>query len=155
MSEELTTRSVTTIVARNLANTTKTVPLMGSITPRYLLKLLPWVHVASGTYRVNRTKVELKKADRIEIDYREGQASFRTEALKHIPLFSTLDENILERIADRFTTEEADLSSNLILEGEDRHKFFIIAHGQVEVLSKGLHGEELRIALLSEGEYFG
>ena len=47
------------------------------------------------------------------------------------------------------------MGSNLILEGEDRHKFFIIAHGQVEILSKGLHGEELRIALLSEGEYFG
>jgi len=155
MSDELTTRSVTTILARNLANTTKTVPQMGSITPRYLLKLLPWVHVASGTYRVNRTKVELKKADRIEIDYLEGQASFQAEALKSIPLFSSLDEDILERIATRFSTEEADLGSNLILEGEDRHKFFIIAHGQVEVLSKGLHGEELRIALLSEGEYFG
>ena len=54
-------RSVTTATARQLATTTKTAPQMGSITPRLLLKLLPWVQVNSGTYRVNRTKVELKK----------------------------------------------------------------------------------------------
>ena len=33
--------------------------------------------------------------------------------------------------------------------------FFIIAQGQVEVLSKGVHGSNLRIALLTEGEFFG
>jgi hypothetical protein len=35
------------------------------------------------------------------------------------------------------------------------NKFFIIAQGQVEVLSKGVHGSDLRIALLTEGEFFG
>ena len=155
MSEKLEQRSVTTIVARNLATTTKTVPQMGSITPRWLLKILPWVHVASGTYRVNRTKVELKKADRIEIDYHSGQASFKAEALRKVPLFSKLDSEFLERLATKFITEEVDLGNNLINEGDDQHKFFIIAHGQVEVISKGFHGEELRIALLSDGEYFG
>ena len=38
-------RSVTTAVARNLAATTKTAPMMMSITPRWLLSLLPWVQV--------------------------------------------------------------------------------------------------------------
>ncbi|MFM7831674.1 MAG: aminotransferase class V-fold PLP-dependent enzyme, partial [Planctomycetaceae bacterium] len=33
--------------------------------------------------------------------------------------------------------------------------FFIIAQGQVEVLSKGIHGANLRLALLTEGEFFG
>ncbi|MFN9825740.1 MAG: Crp/Fnr family transcriptional regulator, partial [Planctomyces sp.] len=61
-------RSVTTSVARNLASTTKTAPRMMSITPRYLLSMLPWVQVAGGTYRVNRTKVELSKAERIPVD---------------------------------------------------------------------------------------
>ena len=62
MSDNLLQRSVTTSVARNLANTTKTRPKMMSITPRWLLSLLPWVQVDGGTYRVNRTKVELTKA---------------------------------------------------------------------------------------------
>ena len=53
MSDNLLQRSVTTSVARNLANTTKTPPQMMSVTPRWLLRLLPWVQVEGGTYRVN------------------------------------------------------------------------------------------------------
>ena len=73
MSDSLLQRSVTTAVARNLANTTKTSPKMMSITPRWLLSLLPWVQVNGGTYRVNRTKVELTKAERIGVDVAGGR----------------------------------------------------------------------------------
>jgi len=148
-------RSVTTATARQLATTTKTAPQMGSITPRLLLKLLPWSQVDSGTFRVNRTKVELKKTERIEVEYFDGVPSFRSESLRRIPLFSYIEEDIVTRLAKRFVTEEVELGEYLITERKDPQKFFIVASGQVEVLSKGLHGEELRIALLSEGEYFG
>jgi hypothetical protein len=42
--------------ARQLANVTKTVPQMSSITPRWLVHLLQWVPVESGIYRVNKVK---------------------------------------------------------------------------------------------------
>lgn len=148
-------RSVTTATARKLANTTKTAPQMGSITPRLLLKLLPWVQVESGTFRVNRTKVELKKAERIEIQFLDGIPSFRAASLRRIPLFSHIDEDIVNRLATKFVPEEVKLGDYLIKEDKDKQKFFIVASGQVEVLRHGSHGEELRIALLSEGEYFG
>lgn len=67
MAEANIQRSVTTATARKLANTTNTAPLMGSITPRLLLKILPWVQVSGGTFRVNRTKVELRKNERLPI----------------------------------------------------------------------------------------
>lgn len=155
MADNNLQRSITTATARKLANTTKTPPQMGSITPRLLLKLLPWVNVESGTYRVNRTKVELKKAERIEVQYLDGVPSFRAKSLRGIPLFSHIDEDIVRRIAKRFATEEVELGNTLIEADKDPQKFFIVASGQAEVISKGLHGEELRIALLSEGEYFG
>jgi hypothetical protein len=155
MSENNIQRSVTTATARKLANTTKTAPQTGSITPRLLLKLLPWTQVESGTFRVNRTKVELKKAERIQVEYLDGVPSFRAASLRSIPLFSYIDERIVRRIAKGFVTTEVPLGEALITEGVDRQQFFIVASGQAEVLSKGLHGEELRIALLSEGEYFG
>ncbi len=155
MSENNLQRSVTTATARNLATTTKTAPQMGSITPRLLLKLLPWTQVESGTYRVNRTKVELKKAERIPIEYFDGVASFQAKNLRAIPLFSHIDEGIVRKIAQRFVIEEVELGNSLIEEGKDKQKFFIVASGQAEVISKGIHGEELRIALLGEGEYFG
>ena len=148
-------RSITTATARQLATTTKTAPQMGSITPRLLLKLLPWTQVDSGTYRVNSTKVELKSAERIEVEFFEGVPAFRVESFRRIPLFSHIDEDIVNRLAKKFQVEQVDLGGILIKEGQDRQKFFIVAKGQVEILSKGTHGENLRIALLSEGEYFG
>src|SRR5690606_17057211 len=155
MSDNVLQRSVTTSVARNLANTTKTSPKMMSITPRWLLSLLPWVQVDGGTYRVNRTKVELSKAERIEVALNDGVATIPAEALRSVPLFSSVPESVLARMVDRFKTEEVSLGNKLIVEGEDLSKFFILAQGQVEVLSKGVHGSNLRIALLSEGEFFG
>jgi CRP-like cAMP-binding protein len=155
MTDSLVQRSVTTSVARNLASTTKTTPKMMSITPRWLLSLLPWVQVDGGTYRVNRTKVELPKAERIGIDVSGGRVSFSPETLRSVPLFSKLPEAILGRMASSFKTEEVSLGNPLLVEGTDLSKFFIIAQGQVEVLSKGAHGSDLRIALLTEGEYFG
>ena len=92
MSDNLLQRSVTTSVAKNLANTTKTSPKMMSITPRWLLSLLPWVQVNGGIYRVNRTKVELSKAERIGVDVSGETASFPPEALRSVPLFSQLPD---------------------------------------------------------------
>ena len=156
MSENsLLQRSVTTAVASNLATTTKTNPKMMSITPRLLLNLLPWVQVDGGTYRVNQTKVELSKAQRIEIEGSGGGASFLPESLRSVPLFARLPEALITRLASRFKTEEVSLGNTLAVEGKDESKFVIIAHGQVEVLSKGAHGSDLRIALLTEGEYLG
>ena len=128
---------------------------MMSITPRWLLKLLPWVQVDGGTYRVNRTKVELTKAGRIGIEVTGTTAAFAPETLRSVPLFSRLPDPIIARMAERFKTETVSLGNKLIVEGEDGNKFFIIAQGQVEVLSKGVHGSDLRIALLTEGEFFG
>src|SRR6188768_3820113 len=106
MSDSLLQRSVTTSVARNLANTTKTSPKMMSITPRWLLSLLPWVQVEGGTYRVNRTKVELTKAERIGVTIAGTLATFPSESLRSVPLFSEFPEILLSRMTDKFKTEQ-------------------------------------------------
>src|SRR5436190_19209511 len=116
MSDSLLQRSVTTAVAKNLANTTKTSPKMMSITPRWLLSLLPWVQVDGGIYRVNRTKVELARAKRIEIDLAAGVASVSPDALRSVPLFSKLPDAITSRIASRFHVEEISLGNKLVVE---------------------------------------
>ena len=46
--------SLSAQAARNLATATVTVPQMLEITPRWLHKLLPWVDVDGGVYRLNR-----------------------------------------------------------------------------------------------------
>ena len=155
MADSNLQRSVTTATARKLATTAKTAPQMGSITPRLLLKLLPWVQVSGGTFRVNRTKVELRKNDRLPIQYVNGVPSFTAKNLKAIPLFSEFDDEILNRLVSSFEAKEVDVDQLFVEEGKDKQRFFIVASGQAEVISKGSHGEDLRIALLGDGEYFG
>jgi hypothetical protein len=46
--------SVSDAAARQLANATKTVPQMDSITPRWLTHMLSWVPVEAGIYRLNK-----------------------------------------------------------------------------------------------------
>jgi hypothetical protein len=55
--------SLSAKAARNLATATVTVPQWTRITPRWLHKLLPWVDVDGGVYRVNRVA---KRADGAE-----------------------------------------------------------------------------------------
>jgi hypothetical protein len=49
-------RALSDAAARQLANTTKTPPQLTAITPRWLVQLLSWVPVESGTYRINKAK---------------------------------------------------------------------------------------------------
>src|SRR6201746_2338953 len=65
------------VAARQLAIATRTVPQMGTITPRWLTHLLHWVPVESGVYRLNK----VKDAGRIEVycsarDERELPSTF-------------------------------------------------------------------------------
>jgi hypothetical protein len=50
--------------ARQLANATKTVPQLEAISPRWLTRLLHWVPVEAGIYRLNR----VKKGTSVEVD---------------------------------------------------------------------------------------
>ena len=65
------------VAARTLANATKTVPMMGTITPRWLTHVLQWVPVEAGIYRVNKVKdPEQVEVDCSAKDERELPATF-------------------------------------------------------------------------------
>lgn len=52
------------VAARTLSNATKTVPMLSTITPRWLVHLMQWVPVEAGIYRVNKAK----NPNAIEVD---------------------------------------------------------------------------------------
>ncbi|MEZ0232140.1 MAG: family 2A encapsulin nanocompartment shell protein [Methylophilaceae bacterium] len=65
------------VAARTLANATKTVPMLGTITPRWLVHLMQWVPVEAGIYRVNKVKDNHSVAvDCSNKDERELPATF-------------------------------------------------------------------------------
>jgi len=56
IDNNITQMSLHPQAARRLSHTTKSRPMMESITPRWFLDFLPWVPVQAGIYRVNRIK---------------------------------------------------------------------------------------------------
>jgi hypothetical protein len=83
------------VAARTLANATKTVPMLSTITPRWLVHLLPWVPVEAGIYRVNKAKnaaditVDCSNLDERElpqtfVDYEEWGREYRLNAVNTV-----------------------------------------------------------------------
>ncbi|SDK37112.1 hypothetical protein SAMN05192566_1105 [Methylophilus rhizosphaerae] len=56
MSEQPSQTALGDVAARTLANATKSVPMLSTISPRWLVHLLNWVPVEAGIYRVNKAK---------------------------------------------------------------------------------------------------
>lgn len=83
------------VAARTLANATKTVPMLPTITPRWLAHLLHWVPVEAGIYRVNRVKdassvtVDCSSRDERElpqtfVDYEEWGREYMLSAVNTV-----------------------------------------------------------------------
>jgi hypothetical protein len=56
MAEKTVQLALGDSAARQLANATKTVPQLVTISPRWLVHLLPWVGLEAGIYRLNKVK---------------------------------------------------------------------------------------------------
>jgi len=105
--------------ARQLANTTKTVPQLATITPRWLVHLLQWVPVEAGTYRVNKVKnpedvkIACAKRDEAElpqtfVDYEETPREYQLNAVTTI-----LD--VHTRISDLYNSPHDQIKEQLRL----------------------------------------
>ena len=141
--------------ARNLATTTKTPVQTVGITPRYLLRLLPWVRVQAGTYRVNRRKTLGASGARLRVSQQDDTVRVEPEALRALPILADADGEFLESVAARLKTEAFDRGQTVVRQGDPGDKMYIIATGRVEVVSQNPQGERSRLAVLSQGEYFG
>jgi hypothetical protein len=116
-------RALGDVAARQLANTTKTAPQLTAITPRWLVQLLGWVPVESGTYRVNKVKndeaIEVACGSRDErtlpqtfVDYQETPREYTLSAISTVvdvhtrvsDLFSHPHDQIREQL--RLTVEK-------------------------------------------------
>lgn len=107
------------VAARQLANATKTVPQMRSITPRWLVHLLPWVGVEAGIYRLNRVKDESRvltacsQKDESElpetfVDYEDNPREYYLSAV-------TTTVDIHTRVSDLYSTPHDQIKEQLRL----------------------------------------
>ena len=153
-AEEVQTISIK--AARNLTNTSLTNPQYVAGTPKLLLSLLPWRDVPGGTLRINRTKLIFKGSGKITFEFGDGGLpSVSGESLRSISYLQNTSPEILELMANGTSVEQAELGSELIKEGEDRDKMYILANGSARLTTIGERGEELTIKTVGPGDFFG
>ncbi|MEU4465184.1 family 2B encapsulin nanocompartment shell protein [Streptomyces sp. NPDC024017] len=149
-------QSLGTAAARNLATTTKSVPQMQEISSRWLLRMLPWVDIQGGTYRVNRRLTFavgdgrltfVKTGDRVEI--------IPAELGELPPLRSYEDEEVLFEIARRCEQREIAAGDVIASFGSPADEVYLLAHGRVEKVGTGPYGDDESLAVLADGAYFG
>src|SRR5579883_1074012 len=142
--------------ARNLSKTTKSAPQTQEITPRWLLKMLPWVQTKGGTYRLNR---------RLTYPVGDGQLSFTNtgaevqvipEKLRELPLLRGFDDiDVLTALAGRFVQQDLAPGEVIVHSGQPANQLFLIAHGKVNKIGVGKYDEQPLLDVLADGDYFG
>lgn len=148
--------SLGTAAARNLATTTKSVPQMQEITSRWLLRMLPWVQVAGGTYRVNRRLSYAVGRGRVSFVKTGSAVRVIPPSLRELPPLRTVsDLALLGEFADRFTQREIECGEVIAEAGEPADQIILIAQGKVNKLGAGKYGSETVLGVLAEGDHLG
>jgi Phage capsid-like protein/Cyclic nucleotide-binding domain len=149
-------QSLSTAAAKNLATTTKTVPQMQGISSRWLLRLLPWVQVSGGTYRVNRRLTYAVGGGRVAFAQTADEASVAAPSLREIPLFAGLDDDAaLGAVAAAFTQEQVSAGTTIGEQGQAADRLYLVVHGRVIRQGTGHFGQDTHLGVVSDGGYFG
>ena len=148
--------SLGTEAARNLATTTKSTPQMQGITSRWLLRMLPWVQVAAGTYRVNRRLTYAIGDGRVTFTNTGAEIRVVPQELCELPVLRGFDdEAALVALADRFVQQEFAAGDVIVERGSPADQVVLIAHGKVNKIGTGQYGEATVLGVLADGDYFG
>ncbi|MFD9128450.1 family 2B encapsulin nanocompartment shell protein [Kitasatospora sp. NPDC059571] len=148
--------SLSTAGARNLASTTKSAPQMQEISSRWLLRMLPWVEVSGGTYRVNRRLRHAVGGGRVGFVNTGSRLQVVPQTLRELPaLHGIEDDALLAALADRCVRRDFGAGEVLAAEGEPVSEVLLIAHGRIERTGTGRYGDATVLGLLAEGDHLG
>ncbi|MFJ9642619.1 family 2B encapsulin nanocompartment shell protein [Streptomyces sp. NPDC004244] len=149
-------QSLATSAARNLATTTKSAPQMQEITSRWLLKMLPWVPVQGGTYRVNRRLSYTVGDGRVEFVQTGSRVQVIPAELGELPLLRTYeDPDVLAELARRCRQIDFAAGEELTSFGSPSDQVFLLAHGRIDQIGPGPYGEDAVLRTVADGAYFG
>jgi CRP-like cAMP-binding protein len=149
-------QSLATTAARNLATTKKSVPQMQGISSRWLLRMLPWVEVSGGTYRVNRRLTYSVGDGRVTFVNTGSEIRVIPAELGELPLLRGFaDDEVLTALADRFEQRQFQPGDVIVEFGHESNEAFLIAHGKVNKTGPGHYGDETVLGVLANGDHFG
>jgi hypothetical protein len=147
--------SLSTAAARNLATTTKSQPQMQGITSRWLLKLLPWMQVSGGVFRLNRRLSYAVGDGRVTFFNTGATVQVIPQELCELPILRGFDDvEILAALADRFVQRELAPGEVIVAEGTPADSICLIARGKVELIGAGKYGDQSVLKVLADGDHF-
>jgi hypothetical protein len=147
--------SLGTSAARNLATTTKSPPQMQGITSRWLLKLLPWVQVSGGVFRVNRRLSYAVGDGRVTFTNTGAKVQVIPQELCELPLLRGFDDvEILAALASRFVQQDLKAGDLIVEAGKPADSICLIARGKVERIGLGKYGDQSVLDVLADGDHF-
>lgn len=148
--------SLGTGAARQLATTTKSAPQSQGITPRWLLRMLPWVEAPGGSYRVNRRLTYTVGDGVITFTGSGDQLRVFPAELRELPALRDLtDEAALGELAERCERRDYQPGEVIAELGGRADMVCLIAHGKVTKAAAGPYGEPTVVGMLAEGQFFG
>jgi hypothetical protein len=143
MAETSTSQlAVSDSAARQLANATKTPPQLITITPRWLVHLLPWVGVEAGIYRLNKVKdasrVLTACSQRDERDLPETFVDYDEEPREYFLSAVTTVVDVHTRVSDLYSSPHNQIKEQLRLAIEtikERQESELINNGEYGLLN--------------------
>lgn len=149
-------KSLSTSAAAQLAHTTKSEPQMQGISSRWLTRMLPWVQVNGGVYRVNRRLTHTVGNGEVEFVIDGSTARVIPLELQELPpLRGFDDEEVLRALADRFVQIDVDPGTVVAEFGNPIDQILLVVHGKLARIGSGEYGETTKLGLLAGGDYYG
>ncbi|MCU7824079.1 family 2B encapsulin nanocompartment shell protein [Kitasatospora sp. DSM 101779] len=148
--------SLSTAGARNLASTTKSAPQMQEISSRWLLRMLPWVQVSGGTYRVNRRLSHAAGRGRVAFVRTGPRVEVLPPSLRELPLLRDVrDDALLAALAAGFVQRDFRAGEQLVAAGDPLGELLLVAHGKVERHGTGRYGDATVLGSHADGDHLG
>ncbi|GAA3830882.1 hypothetical protein GCM10022206_81830 [Streptomyces chiangmaiensis] len=129
---------------------------MQEISSRWLLRMLPWVDVQGGTYRVNRRLTYSVGDGRVTFVKTGDQVTVVPAELGELPALRAYEDlEVLGELARRCQQRRFAPGDVLAEFGSQADEVFLLAHGRVEKLGTGPYGDDAVLGVLADGAYFG
>ena len=107
------------VAARQLANATKTVPQLSSISPHWFTRLLHWTPVEAGIYRLNKVRdasqVEVACSERDERDLPETFVDYQEHPREYLLSAVTTVVDVHTRVSDLYSSPHDQIHEQLRL----------------------------------------
>jgi len=136
--------------ARQLANATKTVPQMVTISPRWLVHMLAWVPVEAGIYRLNKVRrpesVDVACPPRDESELPQTYVDYEENAREYFLNAVTTVVDVHTRVSDLYSSPYDQIKEQLRLTIEtvkERQESELINNAEYGMLANVADGQRI------------